>query len=108
MTTTETAVRQEMTAPDGRARANLTAFALAAAGVGITIGHLLTVPSDQKMTPYLDQLAAHRTTGVIGGLLTAIGAFLVVPGLADDLPRLRERGGKLFLRLFVVIRRCLH
>ena len=30
---------------------------------------------------YLDQLAAHHGTGVLGGLTTSVGAFLLVPGL---------------------------
>jgi hypothetical protein len=79
---------------DAGARARLSALALVGAGFGIVVGHLLTVPSDQKMTPYLDQLAAHRTTGILGGLLTAVGAFLVVPGLVAALRLVRERGAR--------------
>jgi hypothetical protein len=78
-----------------RRAVSLTALALAGGGIGIVVGHLLTVPSDQAMTPYLDQLAAHRTTGVIGGLLTATGAFLVVPGLVALLRLVRDRGARL-------------
>jgi hypothetical protein len=79
---------------DARARARLSALALAGAGVGIVVGHLLTVPSDQDVKPYLDQLAAHRTTGILGGLLTAAGAFLLVPGLAALLRMVRGRGSR--------------
>ncbi|MFI5694666.1 DUF4386 family protein [Kribbella sp. NPDC051586] len=83
------------TASDLTARNRLSAIALAAGGVGIVVGHLLTVPSDQPAAAYVAQLAAHRVTGTIGGLLTAIGAFLVVPGLAALLRLIRERGARL-------------
>jgi hypothetical protein len=96
MTATASTVRAEVTpCSEDRARARLTALALAAGGVGIVVGHLLTVPSDQDMKPYLDQLAAHRATGVLGGLLTAAGAFLVVPGLVALLRLVRGRGARL-------------
>jgi hypothetical protein len=83
------------TRADGTARRRLSAFALAGAGVGIVVGHLMTVPSDQDMKPYLDQLAAHRTTSTIGGLLTAVGAFLLVPGLVALLGLVRDRGARM-------------
>jgi hypothetical protein len=83
------------TAPDTGARARLSALALVGAGVGIVVGHLLTVAPDQEMRPYLDQLAQHRTTSTIGMLLTATGAFLVVPGLAAALRLVRDRGARL-------------
>ncbi|MGN6301741.1 MAG: hypothetical protein ACTHN8_11705 [Angustibacter sp.] len=76
-------------------RARLSSLALAAGGVGVVVGHLLTVPSDLPMKPYLDELAAHRTVGVVGGLLTAMGAFLVVPGLTAALRLARARGARL-------------
>jgi hypothetical protein len=95
MTATITAAPDQTTNHAISARARLSALALAAGGIGIVVGHLLTVPSDQDMTHYLDQLAAHRTTGVIGGLLTAAGAFLVVPGLVALLRLVRDRGSRL-------------
>lgn len=82
------------TSADVPARRRLSALALVGGGLGVVVGHLLTVPSDQDMKPYLDQLVAHRTTGIIGGLLTAAGAFLVVPGLVALLRLVRGRGAR--------------
>lgn len=95
MTTTLTTATGQTPDLAVSARARLSALALAGGGIGIVVGHLLTVPSDQDMTRYLDQLAAHRTMGVIGGLLTAAGCFLVVPGLVALLRLVRDRGSRL-------------
>jgi hypothetical protein len=57
---------------------------LAAALAGptaIVVGHALTVDASQKAAPYVAALALHRATGVTGGLLTVVGAFLLVPAL---------------------------
>jgi hypothetical protein len=75
-------------------RARLSALALVGAGAGIVVGHLLTVAPDQEMRPYLDQLAQHRTTSTLGMLLTAVGGFLVVPGLSAWLRLVRDRGAR--------------
>jgi hypothetical protein len=80
---------------DAAARGRLSALALAGSGVGIVLGHLLTVPPTGKASVYVADLAAHRTVGVIGGLLTAVGAFLLVPGLGAVLRLARERGARL-------------
>ncbi len=81
---------------DGPAlRRRLAALCTAAAGVGIVVGHLLTVPPDGPAAPYVDSFARHHTTGVIGGLLTAVGAFLLVPGLVAVLRLVRGRGASL-------------
>lgn len=93
---TTTTVSPNATSPSAGVpvRRRLTALALVGGGVGVVVGHLLTVPSDQDMQPYLDQLAAHRATGILGGLLTAAGAFLVVPGLVALLGMVRARGAR--------------
>jgi len=85
----------ETIASESGARARLSALALVGAGVGIVFGHLLTVAPDQAMRPYLDHLSEHRTTSTIGMLLTAVGAFLVVPGLVAVLRLVRGRGARL-------------
>ncbi len=76
-------------------RRRLAALATVGAGIGIVVGHLLTVPPDGKASTYVDDFAHHHTTGVIGGLLTAAGAFLLVPGLSSILRLVRGRGAGL-------------
>jgi hypothetical protein len=76
-------------------RRRLGALAAAGAGVGVVVGHLLTVPPQGKASNYVDDLAHHHTTGVIGGLLTAAGAFLLVPGLGAIMRLVRGRGAGL-------------
>lgn len=76
-------------------RRRLAALATVGAGIGIVVGHLLTVPPEGKASTYVDDFAHHHTTGVIGGLLTAAGAFLLVPGLSAILRLVRDRGAGL-------------
>lgn len=76
-------------------RRRLAALATAGAGIAIVVGHLLTVPPEGKAATYVDDFAHHHTTGVIGGLLTAVGAFLLVPGLGAVLRLVRGRGAGL-------------
>ncbi|MDQ1643043.1 MAG: hypothetical protein QOJ90_2394 [Actinomycetota bacterium] len=95
MTTTHLSEAPAASPAHATARSRLSALALAGAGVGIVLGHLLTVPPTGKASVYVADLAAHRTTGVIGGLLTAVGAFLLVPGLAAVLRLVPERGARL-------------
>ena len=80
--------RRGKTVPHGRWQARRTFLAsghhLAAALAGptaIVVGHALTVDPNQKAAPYVATLAAHRATGLTGGLLTVVGAFLLVPAL---------------------------
>ncbi len=44
---------------------------------------------------YIHDLTAHHTTGVIGGLLTSVGAFLLIPAMAALLSLVRGAGAKL-------------
>lgn len=95
MTTTHLSDAPAASPADATARSRLSALALPGAGVGIVLGHLLTVPPTGQAPVYVADLAAHRTTGVIGGLLTAVGAFLLVPGLTAVLRLVQERGARL-------------
>jgi uncharacterized protein DUF4386 len=76
-------------------RRRLAALATVGAGIGIVLGHLLTVPPEGKATTYVHDFAHHHTSGVIGGLLTAVGAFLLVPGLGAIIRLVRGRGAGL-------------
>lgn len=73
-----------------RHRLLVTAMLLSPAA--IVIGHALTVDPSQPKASYLSALAAHRVMGITGGLVTAVGAFLLVPVLTGVLQLVRERG----------------
>lgn len=76
-------------------RRRLSALALAAAGVGIVVGHALSVDSGQTPDAYLADFTAHHVRGTIGGLTVTVGAFLLVPGLAGALRLVTGRGARL-------------
>ncbi|HEV7195881.1 MAG TPA: hypothetical protein VGN19_08070 [Pedococcus sp.] len=76
-------------------RRRLSALALAAAGVAIVAGHALSVDSGQSSNAYLADFTAHHVRGTIGGLTVAVGAFLLLPGLAAALRLVTGRGGRL-------------
>ncbi len=76
-------------------RQRLAALAAVGSGIGIVVGHLLTVPPQGEASAYVRDFAHHHTSGVIGGLLTAVGAFLLVPGLSAILRLVRGRGAGL-------------
>lgn len=77
------------------ARTRLAASAAIAAGLGIVAGHALTIDPNLRASSYIHDLAAHRTTGVIGGLLTSGGAFLLIPAMTALLTLVRGVGAKL-------------
>lgn len=60
----------------------LSGLTLAVAGVAIVAGHALTVDPNLPAGDYVRTFAHHHTSGTIGGLLTAVGAFLLLPGIA--------------------------
>ena len=83
------------------ARRLLSGTALAAAGACIVIGHALTVDPNMSTGRYIDALAAHHLRGTTGGLVTSVGAFLLLPGIAGLLglvgrSRLATLGGALW------------
>lgn len=99
MTNTVTTVQPTFAAsPPGQStpfRRRLSALALAGAGVGIVAGHALSVDSGQPSSVYLADFTAHHVRGTIGGLTIAVGAFLLVPGLAAALRLVTGRGARL-------------
>ena len=76
-------------------RTALTGLAAAGAGICIAVGHWFTVDPGLPASTYLHQLAAHHGTGVVGGLTTSVGAFLLVPGLVGLLSLVRGPGAGL-------------
>ena len=76
-------------------RARLAAIALAAAGVCLDAGHSLSIDPNGSSATYVAKLTDHHTTGVLGGLLLASGAFLLLPGLVAVLSLARGRGAAL-------------
>jgi len=99
MTNTGTTAQPTPTTPaHGRStplRRRLSALALASAGVGIVVGHALSIDSGQASDAYLADFTAHHVRGTIGGLTIAVGAFLLVPGLAAVLRLVTGRGARL-------------
>jgi hypothetical protein len=78
-----------------RVRGRLAGLAAIGAGAGIVIGHLLTVDPNKPAATYVRDLGTHRATGVAGGLLTSVGAFLLLPAMAAMLRLVRGRGASL-------------
>ena len=87
------------TAPTAHAsttrRSRLAAFAAITAGIGIVTGHALTIDPSLPAGTYIHDLTAHHTSGLIGGLLTSVAAFLLIPGLTALLALVRGTGATL-------------
>ena len=76
-------------------RRQLLVVSMVLASAALVIGHWLSVASDQPSASYIPDFAAHRTRGIVGGLLLATGAFLLVPTAAGVLQLVRARGARL-------------
>lgn len=85
----------EKTSPSTTIRTRLAAAAAIAAGVGIVLGHALTIDPNLPANTYVHRLATHHATGVTGGLLTAIGAFLLIPAMTALLSLVRGKAARL-------------
>lgn len=90
--TTTTAVPTATSGRTATVRTRLAAGALAAAGVLVVVGHALSIDPDLPASTYLGELGAHHTQGVLGGLMVAVGALLLLPGMAAALSLVRDRG----------------
>jgi MFS family permease len=60
-------------------RRRLLAVAMVVAPVTVVVGHLLNVPATLPTRDFLDQVEAHRSGFLLGGLLQAAAAFLLIP-----------------------------
>jgi hypothetical protein len=60
-------------------RRRLVAVAMVLAAVTVVVGHLLNVPATLPTGSFLDQVEAHRSGFLLGGLLQAAAAFLLIP-----------------------------
>ena len=95
ITTTQTTSTTSPHAQSTPLRRRLSAGALAGAGVGIVVGHALSIDSNQTTNAYLADFTAHHVRGTLGGLTIAVGAFLLVPGLAAALRLVTGRYSRL-------------
>lgn len=85
------------------ARIRLAASAGIAAGLGIVAGHALTIDPNLPTSSYIRDLSAHHTTGVIGGLLTSVGASLLIPAMTALLTLVRGTGARLATAAAILI-----
>ena len=85
------------------ARTRLAASAAIAAGVSIVAGHALTIDPNLPASRYIRDLTAHDTTGVVGGLLTSAGAFLLIPAMTALLALVRGVGANLATAAAILI-----
>jgi hypothetical protein len=60
-------------------RRRLLAVAMVVAAVTVVVGHLLNVPATLPTRDFLDLVEAHRSRFLLGGLLQAAAAFLLIP-----------------------------
>ncbi len=102
MTTTTELERPRPTA-SAQTRARLAAFAAIAAGVGLVAGHALTVDPNLPSAKYIHDLTAQHTTAIIGGLLTSVAAFLLIPAMNALLSLLPSAGAKLATAAAILI-----
>ena len=68
--------------PEGTAvvvRRRLIAAAMVLAAVTVVVGHLLNVPATLPAGSFLDHVQANRSAFLLGGLMQAAAAFLLIP-----------------------------
>src|SRR4051794_30284530 len=93
--TTKTYFERRRPTRSTRTRTRLAAFAAIAAGVGLVAGHALTVDPNLPSPKYIHELTPHHTPGIIGGLLTSVAAFLLIPAMNALLSLLPSAGARL-------------
>ncbi len=77
-----------------RLRQRLLAVAMVAGSLCVWIGHLGNSSSTQAPARYVAEISAHHTRFVATELVIAIGAFLLVPGMAGLMRLVPARGGR--------------
>jgi hypothetical protein len=78
-----------------RLRQQLLATAMVAGSLCVWAGHLGSYDSTQSPAAYVAQIATHHTRFVLGELLIAIGAFLLIPAMAGLMRLTPARGSRL-------------
>jgi hypothetical protein len=76
----------------GRVRRRLLAIGMVLAAVTVLVGHLLDVPATLPTSTFLDQVQANPTAFLIGGLVQAAAAFLLIPSAVGILALVPARG----------------
>lgn len=76
----------------GRARRRLVAAAMLLAAVALLVGHLLNVPATLATGTFLDRVQAHPSAFLIGGLVQAVAAFLLIPSAIGIMTLVPARG----------------
>ena len=77
-----------------RLRQRLLAIAMVAGSLGVWAGHLGNVSSTLPPARYVAEISAHHTRFVGTELAIAIGAFLLIPGMAGLMRLAPARGGR--------------
>ena len=81
--------------PDSSAvavRRRLVAAAMVLGAVTVVVGHLLNVPATLSTGSFLDQVEANRPGFLVGGLLQAAAAFLLIPAAVGISALVPSRG----------------
>jgi hypothetical protein len=73
-------------------RRQLIAASMVLAAVTVVLGHLLNVPATLPTGQFLDQVGAHPAAFLLGGLLQAAAAFLLIPSAVGILALAPARG----------------
>ena len=73
-------------------RRRLIAVAMVLAAVTVVVGHLLNVPATLPAADFVARVEAHRTGFLLGGLLQAAAAFLLLPSAGGVAALIPSRG----------------
>lgn len=78
--------------PAAVVRRRLLAGGMAAAAVTVVLGHLLNVPATLPADAFLNRIQEHPSAFLVGGLLQAAAAFLLIPSAIGIMALVPSRG----------------